>query len=130
MKKLHIVVIVLIAVSIAALILTISDSSTYADFSEAFSQGGQEFHVVGKLNKDKATQYLPEADANRFEFYMIDAKGIEKKVILEKPKPQDFEKSETIVVIGEAKGDEEAAAARLGLSVAALIERRKRLGLI
>ncbi len=105
MKKIHIVLILLIAVSIAALIVTISDSSTYASFSEAFQTEGREFHVVGKLDREAETTYNPEVDANRFEFYMVDAQGMKKKVILEQPKPQDFDKSEQIVVIGEAKGD-------------------------
>ena len=37
---------------------------------------------------------------------MTDEKGVEKKVIYNKPKPQDFEKSEKVVVIGSMKNDE------------------------
>ena len=37
---------------------------------------------------------------------MIDNKGIEKKVVLYKSVPQDFQKSEQIVLIGKMKGDE------------------------
>lgn len=106
MKKTHIVLLIVIALSIGALITTISDSSTYADFKQAFGEPGEEFHVVGKLNREKPSVYQPELDANRFEFYMIDNGGLEKKVILEKAKPQDFEKSEQIVIIGEASGEE------------------------
>jgi cytochrome c-type biogenesis protein CcmE len=37
---------------------------------------------------------------------MTDQEGQVKEVKLYKSKPQDFEKSETIVLIGEAKGNE------------------------
>lgn len=85
---------------------TLSDSSTYADFSEAFANPGQEFHVVGKLNKSKESIYHPSENPNLFTFFMNDNKGEEKKVILHKSKPQDFERSEQIVLIGKADGSE------------------------
>ena len=37
---------------------------------------------------------------------MIDNKGVEKKVVLNKNKPQDFERSEQIVLIGQMEGQE------------------------
>jgi len=37
---------------------------------------------------------------------MTDIKNEEKKVVLHKSKPQDFERSEQIVLIGSAQGDE------------------------
>ncbi len=102
MKKTHIILILVIAVCIGAFITTLADSSTYASFSEAFENPNREFHVVGVYNKEKPYVYLPEIDANSFEFYLIDQEKNEKKVILLKSKPQDFEKSEQIVVIGKA----------------------------
>lgn len=106
MKKTHILLIILIAVSIGALITTLSDSSTYADFKEAEKNPGKEFHVVGKLNKEKETIYDPLTDPNKFIFYMTDNSGEEKRVVLLKSKPQDFEKSEQIVLIGKMDGEE------------------------
>lgn len=103
MKKSHILFIVLIAVAIAAIVGSISDSSTYADFEEAFSNPGEEYHVVGKLSKAKPTEYKPEENADLFKFYMVDNDGVEKQVFLLKSKPQDFERSEQIVLIGKAK---------------------------
>ena len=105
MKKIHIIGIVLIAVAIGAILSSLSSSSTYADFKEADANTGSEFHVVGKLNKEKEMVYAPEVDANRFSFFMKDNKGTEKKVVLHKAKPQDFERSEQIVIIGKSKGD-------------------------
>ena len=106
MKKSHIVGIIIIAVAIAAIIGTLSDSSTYANFTVAFENPQAEFHVVGKLNRDKPTIYDPAVNPNEFVFYMIDNDSLEKKVVLHKTKPQDFERSEQIVIIGKAQGNE------------------------
>jgi len=104
MKKVHILGIILIAVAIGAIFTTLNNTSTYADFTEAAKDPGSEFHVVGKLNKEKEAVYEPKIDANLFTFYMIDNKGVECKVILHKNKPQDFERSEQIVLIGQMQG--------------------------
>lgn len=104
MKKIHIIGIVVIALSIGTILTTLSDSSTYSDFNEAFSHPGREFHVIGKLNREKETMYNPTENPDLFQFYMTDTSMVEKKVVLHKSKPQDFEKSEQIVIIGKADG--------------------------
>lgn len=103
MKKIHIIGIIIIAVAIGAIMASLSSSTTYASFAEAEANPGSEYHVVGKLNKEKEMIYNPEANANQFIFYMIDNAGTEKKVVLHKSKPQDFERSEQIVIIGKYK---------------------------
>jgi len=105
MKKTHIIVIVLIAVAIGVIISTISDAATYADFTTAQGFPGKEFQVVGQLNKDKEIEYNPELDANAFAFYMIDNNGSEHKVIFDGAKPQDFERSEQVVITGSMEED-------------------------
>ena len=106
MKKIHLVLIVLIIVAISAIIGTVSDSSTYVGFAEAEANPGKEFHVVGMLNKEKGMDYDPQKDANKFSFYLKDSLGIEKKVIYNGTKPQDFERSERIVIVGKSSGEE------------------------
>jgi cytochrome c-type biogenesis protein CcmE len=106
MKKSFIIAIALIAVAFAAIFSTVADSSTYASFSMATEHPKKEFHVVGKLNKEKDQVYNPEVNANVFSFYMLDNEGKECKVILNKTKPQDFDKSEQIVIIGKMAGSE------------------------
>ena len=106
MKKSFIIAIALIAVALGAILSTVSDSSTYEPFRVAADHPKKEFHVVGKLNKEKAQDYHPEINANLFSFYMTDNEGKECKVILNKTKPQDFDKSEQIVIIGKMTGDE------------------------
>ena len=106
MKKIHIILIIIIAIAIGAIFTTLNNTSTYANFNEATKEQGSEFHVVGKLNKQKETKYDPKVDANLFTFYMIDNNGTESKVVLHKNKPQDFERSEQIVLIGKMQGTE------------------------
>jgi cytochrome c-type biogenesis protein CcmE len=106
MKKSYIFALALVAVAIAAIMSTVSDSSTYASFGIATENPGREYHVVGKLNKDKPQDYRPEINANLFAFYMTDNEGKECKVLLNQTKPQDFDRSEQIVIIGKMAGEE------------------------
>jgi len=105
MKKTHLIGILVIAIAIAAIISTFSDSSTYANFAES-KETNKEIHVVGKLQKEKEMVYNPIQDANYFSFYVKDQQGEECKVIYAGTKPQDFEKSEQLVLIGKMKADE------------------------
>ena len=106
MKTIHIVIILVLVVAVAVVISTMTDSSTYSDFTEAGQKQGKELHIIGKLNRAKPMEYDAQHNANQFSFYLIDDKGIEKKVIYNNAKPQDFEKSEKVVVIGYMKGDQ------------------------
>ncbi|MDQ3051074.1 MAG: cytochrome c maturation protein CcmE [Bacteroidota bacterium] len=106
MKKIHIIGIVLIAVSLGVIVSTISNSSTYAPFSTAMEHEGKTYHIVGTLNLEKDFIYNPEQNANIFGFYLVDNEGREMKVLYNDSKPQDFEKSEQIVVIGKVVGNE------------------------
>ena len=106
MKKSHIIGIVVIAVSMAFLVSSFFEASTYADFGEAFGKSGKEFHVVGSLDEGFDIVYEPEVNPNLTVFHMKDEKGESRKVMLYKSKPQDFEKAETIVLIGSAVGED------------------------
>jgi cytochrome c-type biogenesis protein CcmE len=105
MKKTHIIAIIIVAAALGVIISTISNSSTYAPFSEAIAHPSSTYHIVGKVNKNKPFDYEPEVNANVFAFYLVDNNGTEKKVIYNGAKPQDFERSEQIVVIGKMNGD-------------------------
>lgn len=106
MKKSHIIAIIAIAISIGAIISTVSDAATYADFATAQQFPGKEFQVVGQLNKEKEIYYAPEQDANSFKFFMIDNNGLEFHVRFNGAKPQDFERSEQVVVTGKMNDTE------------------------
>ena len=105
MKTIHIIILLVLVIAIAVVITTISDSSTYSDFTEAAKSPGKELHIIGKLDKTRPMEYDAKKDANRFSFYIIDDKGIVKQVVYNNAKPQDFEKSEKVVVVGSIKGN-------------------------
>lgn len=105
MKKSSIIGIIIIALAIGAIISTYADSSTYGTFSDA-QETESELHVVGQLEKDKQMVYNPEENANYFAFYMKDNDGKECKVVFNGTKPQDFERSEQIVLTGKMVGNE------------------------
>lgn len=109
MKKIHIFGIAIIAIAIGIIVSTAGDASTYVNFTEAeeLAMSGDEgsIHVVGKLKKDASGQimemaYQPELDPNYFVFTLLDNDNRQQKVVYRSPKPQDFDKSEQVVVIG------------------------------
>jgi cytochrome c-type biogenesis protein CcmE len=100
MKRSAIIGIIIIAIAIGTIISTYADSSTYGSFTDA-QETSSELHVVGKLDKEKELIYNPKKDANYFAFYMKDNNGKECKVVFSGTKPQDFERSEQIVLTGK-----------------------------
>ncbi len=106
MKTIHIIIILVLVVAVGVVITTLSDSSTYSDFAEASAKPGKEFHIIGTLDRKVPVEYDATKNANQFAFYLIDEKGTEKKVIYNNTKPQDFEKSEKVVVVGSMKGEQ------------------------
>ncbi len=104
MKITHIVLIVLIAIGAAVIFSTLSDAGTYDVFNKAFDNPGDEYHVIGTWSKDKELIYDPAKDPNLTVFFMKDTAGVEKRVVLHKEKPADFERSERVVLIGKAEG--------------------------
>lgn len=114
MKTSHIILLLVIAVAIGVIISTSGDASKYVSFAEAkalsLENADEKVHVVGKLKKDAmgdivGMNYQPSVDPNYFEFVIIDNQNKEERVVYLSPKPQDFEKSEQIVIIGGFKGE-------------------------
>lgn len=105
MKKSAIFGLVVIAIAIAVIISVYSNSSTYGSFNDALKTKS-ELHIVGHLNKSKELFYDATKDANYFSFYMKDNKGEERKVIFTGTKPEDFERSEQLVLTGTMVGNE------------------------
>lgn len=105
MKKSSIFGLVIIAIAIAVIISVYSSSSTYGSFEDARNTES-ELQVKGALNKQKELHYDATTNANYFSFYMKDGKGQECKVIFSGTKPQDFERSQDIVLTGKMQGSE------------------------
>ncbi len=106
MKKLHLILIILLASGIGVIMSTLADSSTYSTFTAAAEEPEEVVHVVGTLAPGKPLEYDPEVNANLFSFYMLDKDGQEKKVLFTGTKPQDFERSEQIVITGKCSGSD------------------------
>ncbi len=103
LKKSYIIGILAIIAAIVIFMSASGDVSTYGNFTDANSTG--KVKVSGTLDLEKELYYDPNVDPNYFSFYMIDNLGDSKKVILTKPKPQDFELSEQVVVTGSMNED-------------------------
>jgi cytochrome c-type biogenesis protein CcmE len=93
-----------IAIGIIVFSSVSKDVSNYASFALA-EKSENSSKIVGHLAKDKPMVYDPQNAPNEFSFYMKDSEGVIKQVILNKPKPQDFEMSEQIVVTGKMDGN-------------------------
>lgn len=115
MKITHIIGIIIIVVAIGVIVSTTKDVSTYVSFKEATEMAADgksgKVHIVGSLKKDAAghimeMNYQPEIDPNHFTFTLVDRNNIAKTVVYDNPKPQDFERSEQVVVIGSMQNDE------------------------
>jgi cytochrome c-type biogenesis protein CcmE len=107
MKKTHIIGLIAIAVGIAIILSTAGDASSYVSFSEAKAMAvngnAEKIHVVGGLTKDlngEVTGISSSSDKTSFYFTLIDEKGFEQRVYHNAPEPQDFRRSEKVVIIG------------------------------
>lgn len=114
MKKSHIIGIIVIALAIGIIMSSAGDASTYVSFGEAIErvQNGNEtkVHVVGRLKKDAkghivGMNYDPLVDPNYFSFTLVDTNRVEQQVVYFNPKPQDFERSEQVVITGSMQNN-------------------------
>ncbi len=105
MKRIHIVALVIIALSIGFIISMVGEYSQYEDFAAAKKTPDHTYQVVGTLVKEKPLQYDALKDPNYFSFWMKDNKGKQCRVVFVGSKPQDFERTESIVLTGKMKGD-------------------------
>ncbi|MBB2151486.1 cytochrome c maturation protein CcmE domain-containing protein [Pedobacter gandavensis] len=102
MRKSAIIGLITIAICVGFLISLNAGTSNYSTFTEA-AKDSREFHVMGYWEKEKGMYYDAQKDANHFAFFMKDEKGMVNKVVYNGTKPQDFERSEKLVLIGKMK---------------------------
>ncbi len=114
MKKTHILAIAVIAVAIGIIMSAAGDASVYVSFREARERAAEgnltKVHVVGRLPRDTqknimGLEYNPTLDPNYFAFTLVDTNRIAQRVIYFNPKPQDFDKSEQVVITGAMRND-------------------------
>ena len=104
MRKSAIIGLITIAICIGFLVSLNADTDTYSNFTEAATSNKEE-HVMGYWEKSKGMHYDAVKDPNHFAFFMKDEKGKVKQVVLNGTKPQDFERSEKLVLIGKMEND-------------------------
>jgi cytochrome c-type biogenesis protein CcmE len=104
MRKSAIIGLITIAICIGFLVSLNADTDSYSNFEDA-KKSQKEEHVMGYWEKEKGMHYDAVKDPNHFAFFMKDEDGKINKVVLNGSKPQDFERSEKLVLIGQMGDD-------------------------
>jgi cytochrome c-type biogenesis protein CcmE len=76
----------------------------YTDFQSAY-ESGRTVQVEGAWVEDKGADY--NASLNEFTFYMADKKGKTVRVVLEGPRPNNFEIATSVVARGQFVSEDE-----------------------
>jgi len=105
MKKLHILILLCIAVTIAVLISFMTDLSTYETIASAKQKNGKSVTIIARLDNSKPIEYNPRINPNYVSFHVVDSLGNNAKVVYHYEKPYDMEKAERIVLKGKMTGD-------------------------
>lgn len=103
MKKVHIILLVGVAIAIAVMISFTGDLTTYDTIASARQKPGEYVHLIARLDKSQPVQYDPVVNPNYCAFTVVDSLGGSTKVISFKPKPADLEVSERVVLKGRMK---------------------------
>lgn len=105
MKKIHIILLVLIAGSIAVLISFLKASTTYDTIETAMAKPGKFVHLIAKLDHNSPVEYDAINNPNFLKFTAVDSLGKSVKVIYRNAKPDNLETSERLVLKGSYRDD-------------------------
>ncbi|HSZ87187.1 MAG TPA: cytochrome c maturation protein CcmE [Puia sp.] len=105
MKKLHIVLLVFIAVAIGLLVSFMGSLSTYETIASAKQKEGKSVTIIAKLDNTQPIEYNAVKNPNYCSFYISDTLGSKAKVEYFFEKPYDMDKAERIVLKGKMKGN-------------------------
>ncbi len=105
MKKTQLLGLIFVVVSIGVIISMVYNADTYASFSEARDHPGREFHIIGDLVRNMPVEEKVVNNTLLLTFYMRDKEGEVTEVMYFGGKPQDFEQSDEVVLIGRYEGD-------------------------
>jgi cytochrome c-type biogenesis protein CcmE len=105
MKKLHIVLLVFIAVAIGLLVSFMGSLSTYETIASAKQKEGKSVTIIAKLDNTQPVEYNAVKNPNYCSFYIADTLGNKAKVEYFFEKPYDMEKAERVVLKGKMKGN-------------------------
>ncbi|SDD48356.1 cytochrome c maturation protein CcmE domain-containing protein [Niabella drilacis] len=105
MKKVHIVLLILVAAAIAVLVSFLKTTTTYDTVATAKAKPGKFVHLMAKWDKDEPLEYDAIKNPNYLAFTAIDSLGQKINVVYHNPKPENFELSERLVMKGKYTGD-------------------------
>ena len=105
MKKIHIVLLVVIAIAIAGLLTLTKDITTYDSIESAKKKEGKYVHLIAKLDRSSPVVYDPVKDPNYLSFYAVDSLGARAQVVYRNSKPTELEHSDRVVLKGQMKGE-------------------------
>lgn len=107
MKKIHIIIIILIAAVSAILVSTYTSSVDSVSFDEARVKSGKQVKIVGTFDKTKGIVYDATIDSDLTKFFVMDKEGKTEQVLLrdKQGKPMGLEQSENVTI--EGKYDED-----------------------
>ncbi len=101
MKKIHIILLVLIAAAIAVLVSFLQTTTTYDSVATAKAKPGKFVHLMAKWDKSEPLYYDAIKNPNYQAFTAIDSLGATIPVVYHNPKPENFELSERLVMKGK-----------------------------
>jgi cytochrome c-type biogenesis protein CcmE len=101
MKKVHIILLVLIAGAIAVLLSFLKTSATYESIAEAKEHPGKFVHVAVHLDKSVPVEFDALKDANYLSFQAIDSTGQTMKVVYRKGEIPNLYNAEKLVLKGK-----------------------------
>ena len=107
MKKMHVVLVVLIAAVAAILVSTYTKAVDSVTFAEATAKGEKQVKVVGTFDKTHEVEYNANEDADLTKFYVQDSEGRTCYVHLREKqgKPMGLEMSENVTLEGKMGSD-------------------------
>ena len=104
MKKIHIILLVLIAAAIAVLVSFLQTTTTYDTVATAKAKPGKFVHLMAKWDKTEPLVYDAIKNPNFLAFTAVDSLGEKIPVVYNNPKPENFELSERLVMKGKYDG--------------------------
>ncbi len=105
MKRLHIILLIFIAIAISVLVSFMGNLSTYETIASAREKQGKNVTIIAKLDKSSPIEYNPIKNPNYCSFRVADTLGNTARVVYYYEKPYDMEKAERIVLKGKMRGD-------------------------
>ena len=101
MKKIHIILLVFIAIAIGVLISFLNITTTYDTVQTAMDKPGKFVHLMARWDKTQPLEYDAIKDPNYLSFTAVDTLGKSVRVVYHNPKPENFEMSEKMVLQGK-----------------------------